>query len=169
MATPPEVAVPTFELHGVALNRALFEHLPRIKPEAGEKKPAQMNYNMMLGAGVKFLANGRHEVSLGITVTPDAKWMPYKIEVEMIGLFSVTSGTEEDLKQFTRLAAPTILFPYVREVISRLTTDGKHGQVRLNPMNVQALLSTSNWVEVPMTDPSESEQLSEQSPSPLPE
>lgn len=171
MANQPEqpAVSPTFEMHGIALNRALFEHLPRVTPGPDEKKPSQMNYNMMLGAGVKYLTNGRHEVSLGMTVTPDPKWMPYKIEVEMIGLFSVTAGTEDDLKQFTRLAAPTILFPYVREVISKLTADAKYGPVRLSPMNVQALLNNSNWVEVPMTASSESEQPSEQSPAALQE
>ena len=171
MANQPETPQPspTFELHAIAMNRALFEHLPRVTPEPGEEKPAQMNYNLVLGAAVKYLANGRHEVSLGVTVTPDPKWMPYKIEVEMLGLFSVAAGSEEDLKQFTRLAAPTILFPYLREVVSKLTADGKHGVVRLNPINVQAMLANSDWVDVPMTASSEPSQPSEQSPYALPE
>lgn len=145
-ATDP--ALLQFQFVALATNKVVFEHVQRIRPTEGEVKPDQMNYNLTMGAGIKMLPNNQAEISLGVSVIPDAKWMPYRIEVEVLGRFTTDNGTPEQLDQFCRFAAPPILFPYVREIIHRVTMDGRFGAVRLNPINVQQMLNSTPWTTV---------------------
>src|SRR6187455_3460553 len=84
-------------------------------------------------------------VTFHVTVVPDVAYQPYRVEVELVGLFKGTGSTTADaLNEFARHSVPTIMFPYVREAVSRLTADGRFGSVRLRPTNIQAQL---NWGE----------------------
>ena len=138
-----------FQFTGFAVNRAVFEHVKRVQPEPGEAKPSELNHNLVVGASISAIGENKAEIHLGMTVQPDPKWMPYKVEVEVIGHFSMVTGTADMFDKFCRLVAPPILFPYIREAIHRLTMDGRYGAVRLNPINMQALLNRTEWQTVP--------------------
>ncbi len=141
----PAAPAPQFQFVAFAANKISFEHVQRVRPEQGEAKPAQVNYNLVVGAGIKMLPNNQAKVSLGLTVTGDPKWLPYKIEVEVVGKFLAVNSTPEQLDQFCRLGAPPILFPYVRDIVHRVSMDGRFGVVRLNPINIQQLLNMTPW------------------------
>lgn len=149
MAETPDAA-PQFQFTGFAVNRALFEHVERVVPAAGESKPQQVNQKLTVGASITNFGERNAEIRLGLTVIPDPKWLPYKVEVEVLGRFALINGTPEVFSQFCRLTAPPILFPYIREVVHRLTMDGRYGPVRLDPINVQGLLNSSEWQTVPV-------------------
>jgi preprotein translocase subunit SecB len=68
--------------------------------------------------------------------------------VTVAGIFSGENVTAELLNEFCRTAGPTILFPYVREIVHKLTADGAYGPIRLDPINVQAALATAEWGDV---------------------
>jgi preprotein translocase subunit SecB len=88
--------------------------------------------------------------------------------VGIAAAFQAENASEAELLAFSRVAAPSILFPYVREMVHRLTSDAPRGQVRINPINVAALLNQSDWqivrAETAVTS-SEPSPPSEQSPS----
>ncbi len=134
-----------FDFLGFALSKLLFEHLLRVPPEAGETQPSNVNINIVLGAAIGVSQDQHAQVSMGMTVTPDPKWQPYKIEIEVVGRFRTQNGTPEDLQRFCQRGVPPILFPYMREIIHRVTMDGQYGPVRLNPLNVQSMLNQTDW------------------------
>jgi preprotein translocase subunit SecB len=144
-ASPDAARLAHFEFEGFALNRLAFEHVAKVRPDEGETKPAAVEYNLGLGASIRFVPNGSALVSMEITVEPNPKWYPYKIALEVVGRFKTQDGTVEDLKQFCARGAPPILFPYVREIIHRVTQDAKHGTLRINPINIGALLNQTEW------------------------
>lgn len=156
--SPPDIepvdpqASPTgealFDFLGFAVQKLSFEHVTRVKPAAGEVAPTAVDYNLTIGAKIRGLGQ-RAEVTLGTTVIPDPKWRPYKIEVEVVGRFSTSNGTVEQIQLFCQRAAPPILFPYIREIVHRVSMDGRFGPVRLNPLNVQSMLNQTEWSDVP--------------------
>jgi preprotein translocase subunit SecB len=140
-----------FQFTGFAVNRSTFEHLKRVPPALEESKPDEITHNFVVGAGIIGRADNKAEVRLGITVQPDPKWMPYKVEVEISGQFEmVGGGTPQLFENFCQVIAPTILFPYIREAVHRLTMDGRYGVLRLNPLNIQALLNSAEWKTAPI-------------------
>jgi preprotein translocase subunit SecB len=89
--------------------------------------------------------DGRGQVTLFVTVTPDPSRRPYEIQVEVCGRFRTENGSEEQLLNFCKKHAPAILFPYVRQLVHMLSSDGQHGRVRLHPMNLRGALEEDNW------------------------
>lgn len=87
-------------------------------------------------------------VTLKIGITGDPKWMPYFVEVDVVGVFTCTAGFPKQFDSFTKVNAPTILFPYVREMVFRLTTDGPFGAIRLDPINVASVLGQNTWKDI---------------------
>jgi preprotein translocase subunit SecB len=84
-------------------------------------------------------------VTLQVVLLPDLKWQPYHVEVVVAGVFRADRLAPALFDEFCRRAVPSILFPYVRQIVHTLTTDGAFGPVRLNPINIQHLLAT-DWV-----------------------
>ncbi len=91
------------------------------------------------------------QVVLMVTVDPDPKARPYKIYVELEGIFSGHDITDDSFVRFCKTAAPSVLFPYVREMVSKVTTDARYGSIRIKPMNLTGLADPGN--ELPKADP----------------
>lgn len=149
----PELATaqpqPTPEAVTVAFNKfsvlnVVFHEVPRVPLADGEPIPQAYGMQLNLTAAVGINENIA-EVRIAANVTPDPKVKPYNIHVEVIGVFSTKNGTPEQLGEFCRQVGPTILFPYIRELVHKTTQDGRYGEVRLNPMNVQQELNKNPW------------------------
>ena len=143
--TTPSVGVFNFSFDRFVVRKAFFEELPRTKPEQDEKRPPVITTRTTLQVNCLMRNDKRALVTLNASVLPDPKWQPYRIEVSVTGMFSSKDATGETFDQFVRFAAPTILFPYVRQVIQGLTTDAAFGLVRINPINVQDLI-VKQWL-----------------------
>lgn len=95
------------------------------------------------------LEDDLHEVTLSITVNvgiedaKDASKEPqhaFLVEIKQAGIFFIQGI--EDQKQLDYIlstTAPTILFPYAREVISSIVTKGGFPQLIIPPMNFEAM------------------------------
>jgi preprotein translocase subunit SecB len=82
------------------------------------------------------------EVALELFVTPDPRFQPYVIHVVITGAFQrLASTTEEQFDQFCNRGALGLLFPYARTLIGSITSDGRFGPVRLDPLNVMGLIA----------------------------
>ena len=137
----------TFAFDAFAVLRALFQEMPWSVPP--KPRPdvisTQLNTTVRVGLSEDPLSA---EVHMELQVAPDPQFQPYNITVAVVGVFSVApGGTKEDLTTFAKSNAPVILFPYLRELVSRLTVDARFGPVRLNPMNVRDALAKHSWAD----------------------
>jgi len=86
------------------------------------------------------------EVVVDATLTPDPTRQPYSLRVSLSGVFVAPEGTESaEFETFCKKAAPVILWPYVRSLVSAVTTDAPFGPIRLDPLNMTAVLAEEGW------------------------
>lgn len=86
------------------------------------------------------LDENMHEVILTINATVTSqKKTAFIIEVQHAGVFVLSGFSKEQLPQMLGSFCPSILFPYVREVISDVVMRGGFPQLLLAPVNFDAL------------------------------
>ena len=83
-----------------------------------------MKYNSLWSAVIAFT----------VTVTV-ASQIAYLVEVTQAGMFHMTDFSNEDVKEKLGSDCPSILFPFVREVVTDLATKGGYPQLLLAPIN----------------------------------
>ena len=177
----PEIeskAQPTFSLLSIAVAKALYELVEGDPIKAGPRPP-KLQVNLEMIAAVKLFAVETTDgaghgafVELDCKIKPDLEWQPYRVEVKIGGAFQTLDGTGEDLMVFCKKAAPSILFPYIRETAHRLTMDAPAGVIKLDPMNISTLLNQNPWSDAninPSTAATEPQQPSSQSVSASPD
>lgn len=124
------------------VRKAIFEQVPRLPRAEGETKPNTLPGEIDLGVNFASQDDPPHGmVTLSITVRPDLKWQPYRIEVTVSGVFGSKGATPELFELFCRQAVPSILFPYVRTLVHSMTMDASFGPIRLHPMNLSDMLA----------------------------
>ena len=64
---------------------------------------------------------------------------PFSMEMEVVGFFSISNVSEEQIENF-KPNAVAILFPYVRALISSYTANANVTPLILPPINVNQLL-----------------------------
>lgn len=93
------------------------------------------------------MADRRAEVTVTLDVMPDPRVKPYEIQVELAGLFATHDATEDELREFCQRVAPTILFPYIRQIVSNVTSDARFGRILLPPLNLHVLIAPDQWIK----------------------
>lgn len=94
----------------------------------------------LFGWDWRMLSDGHFEVTLQFGLDPSVR-RPEEIRVTLSGRFSPVGETQEvPIESFVRFHAPAILMPFVREVVSGLTSRGFFGALLLPPINVQSLM-----------------------------
>lgn len=85
-------------------------------------------------------AEGLYEVIVTVTVTAKAgEKTLFLAEAAQAGIFTVRGVPAEELDPLLGIGCPTILYPYVREVISDVVTRGGFPPVILAPVSFEAL------------------------------
>ncbi len=88
----------------------------------------------------KSLEDGNYNVQLSITVTAKMKEKTVFIaEVKQAGVFLIKNIPETEMDGILKGVCPNVLFPYCRERISSLITDGGFPPLYLSPMNFEAI------------------------------
>ena len=81
-----------------------------------------------------------YEAVLSVTATIKLEEeIAFLIEVQFAGLFSISGFDEAEMKYLLGSQAMSVLFPYVREVVSDMTTRGGFPPLILSPVNFDAL------------------------------
>lgn len=93
-----------------------------------------------LGNEMQKLDEGAFELVLKVTVEAKHEGKNvFLVEVAQAGVFVASGFSDEEFDALVGIAAPNVLFPYVREVISDLVSRGTFPQFVLQPVNFEAL------------------------------
>jgi len=96
--------------------------------------------NVQFSSNVEKVSENQYEVTLQLTVNASVKGKTaYIAEVKFAGIFLAEGVEGPALEHLMGAHCPTILFPYVRELISDLVTRGTFPQFLLQPMNFDAI------------------------------
>ena len=132
-------AAPTqaqFTVEKIYVRDVSFEapNAPQIFNEQGSPQ-LNMNLNQKVGR----LDNEMFEVVLGVTLTCTLNEKTvYLVEVEQAGIFGLAGFDERTLDMMLGTYCPNVLFPYVRQSISDLITNGGFPPY-MQPINFEAL------------------------------
>lgn len=85
-------------------------------------------------------------IAIGITVQPNAE-APERVEARVVGDFLSSGVTSVSLESFVKGNGPAILFPYVRQLITQLTSSGPIGAFYLPAVNMLEVLKTYEFSE----------------------
>jgi len=100
----------------------------------------QPNLELNLNQKVGRIAEDLFEVGLGVTLTCKIEDKTiYLAEIEQAGLFGLSGFDERTLDMMLGTYCPNVLFPYVRQGISDLVTQGGFPPFYLQPINFEAL------------------------------
>jgi len=65
------------------------------------------------------------------------------LEIEHAGVFLLKNIPEEHLPMILAVDCPTLLFPFTRQVVSQVSTDGGFAPFLMEPVNFMALFQNS--------------------------
>ena len=117
----------------------------------------QENWNpeINVGLGSEITKIGDEHVELALKVTVEAKHEDktvFLVEVQQGGLFMLQGFSDEEADALMGVAAPNVLFPYAREVVSDLVTRGSFPQFVLQPVNFEAIYTQQRQAQAAQAD-----------------
>lgn len=90
--------------------------------------------------GAKAFEGGFYEVSLKVTAEAKTEDRTlFLVEVTQAGLFNIENVPEGEMDSLIGIGCPSILFPYLREAVSDLTTRAGFSPLVLQPVNFEAI------------------------------
>ena len=96
--------------------------------------------NVGLGTEVNRIDGENIELVLKVSVeAKHAEKTVFLVEVQQAALFMVQGFNEDETDALMGVAAPNVVFPYAREVVSDLVTRGSFPQFVLQPVNFEAI------------------------------
>jgi len=131
---PPQAQ---FTVEKIYVKDVSFEapNAPQVFNEQGQPQ-LNMNLNQKVGR----LDGDMFEVVLGVTLTCTLNEKTvYLAEVEQAGIFGLTGFDDRTLDMMLGTYCPNVLFPYVRQSISDLITNGGFPPFYMQPINFEAL------------------------------
>ncbi len=139
-AGAPAGSEPEFSLQGVYLKDCSFE-APKGPRITGEWNP---QISLDLNTSAESINAETREVVLTVNVTAKINdVVAFLVEVKQAGLFGVRNLSDADHRRAIAGAAPSVLFPYARAVVSQLVSLGGFPQMLLPPVNFDALYARS--------------------------
>jgi preprotein translocase subunit SecB len=98
------------------------------------------NINVELNNSVSAVSEGIYNVVLTVTVTAKREEKTFfLVEAGQAGIFQIRNVPQDGIDAILGVTCPTILFPYVREVISDAVNRAGFPPVLLAPVNFEAL------------------------------
>lgn len=126
-----------FTIQKIYVKDVSFEvpNAPQVFNEPGQPQ-LELNLNQKVGR----VSDGLFEVVLHVTLTCKlADKTVYLAEVQQAGLFSLANFDERTLDMMLGTYCPNVLFPYVRQTLGELVSNGGFPPFYLQPINFEAL------------------------------
>lgn len=128
---------PTFQIQRMYLKDLSLEqpNSPAILLEQGQP---QVDINLTLGAEV--IGDAMYEVTVMTTVTTKINGKTlFLVEAKQGGIFEIRNIPEDQLKQILAISCPSIVYPYLRAIVSDVCTRAGFPPVLLTEVNFQAM------------------------------
>ena len=110
--------------------------------------------NVELNNAASSISEGLYHVVLTVTVTAKREEKTFfLVEAAQAGIFAVRNVPAENIEPILGITCPTILFPYVREVISDAINRAGFPAVMLAPVNFEALFQQRQAQAASATQP----------------
>ena len=110
--------------------------------------------NVELNNAASSISEGLYHVVLTVTVTAKREEKTFfLVEAAQAGIFAVRNVPAENIEPILGITCPTILFPYVREVISDAINRAGFPAVMLAPVNFEALFQQRQAQAAQATQP----------------
>ncbi|MHB1679963.1 MAG: protein-export chaperone SecB [bacterium] len=135
------------EQQGISFDKIIFEKInveinPEFKLEdvgKGLDVDISLNANVNIDKSRKLLV-----LELETTIFKNTENRPFNIFIKAIGFFSVKDEADVPiLEEFSKINAPDLMFPFVRETIADLTLKTGYPPLLLPPINIVALIGKS--------------------------
>ena len=137
--TPPPAQdnQPSFNIERIYTKDLSFESPSSPKIFQEEWQP---EIDLQLKTSTSQLSDNIHEVVLSVTVTAKAKEKTlFVTEVQQGGIFSFRNIPADQMHPILGSVCPSMIYPYLREVVSDLVIRGGFPQLVLAPINFDAL------------------------------
>ena len=137
-----------FRVQKVYVKDVSFE-TPRSTEIFTEQAQWSPEVKVQLNTENKNIRDDLYECTLMLTVTVELQEKPaYLAEVQQSGLFTISGFPEAELAHLLGSYAPSVLFPFVREVVSDLAVKGGFPQMLLDPINFDALYAPVSYTHL---------------------
>jgi preprotein translocase subunit SecB len=135
-----QAAEQQFVIQKIFLKDVSFES-PNAPAVFGDDNGAwQPEINVQINSANKSVGQDLYEVVLTITATAKQnKKTAFLVEVKQAGLFTMSGFPEENIAGMLGAYCPETLFPFAREAVSTLVTNGGFPPLLLTPVNFNAL------------------------------
>ena len=134
-----EAPAQQFGIIKIYVKDASFEspHVPELFSGNATISPS---INLQLNSEARKIGDDAYEVTLSVvvTATENDKTL-YLIELKQAGIFLVKGYDQPTRENLIGSHCPSSLFPYARQSISRLVSDGGFPQLLLEPISFEAL------------------------------
>ncbi len=126
-----------FQVQKLYLKDVSFESPNAPDVFRGEWQPET---NVQISTEASQLAEGVHEVVLGVTVTTKSgEATAYLVEVKQAGIFTLQGFEPQQLGHMLGSYCPNFLYPFAREAVADLIVKGGFPGFMLAPVNFDAL------------------------------
>ncbi|WND03700.1 protein-export chaperone SecB [Temperatibacter marinus] len=108
-----------------------------LQNNSGQNPAIDVNVNV----GVTQINDEVYEVELKISASSKVEndTVAFVVELAYGGLFGLRGIPEDATKAFLLIQAPTMMFPFARQIIATATQDGGYPPLMLDPINFEAL------------------------------
>ncbi|MBF0162787.1 MAG: protein-export chaperone SecB [Magnetococcales bacterium] len=134
-------APPAFHVEKLYLKDLSFES-PNAPAAFRDSAEPQVSFNLEMGSVQK--GPEHYETTLHVTVkVTAAERVLFLVELTYAGLFLLRNVPQDLLAPTLSVDCPTILFPYVRQLVSEMIIQGGFRPLVLDPINFAALYQQS--------------------------
>lgn len=124
---------PGIKCNSIILSESIFKRKPKIP----EEQDIKLSFDVK-----NSISDDQINLVTEVTATLNNENDPVYTKVTYIGIFSVENKNNLDLKKFSEVNAPAILFPYIREEIhARMLKAGLPKSLIIPPINFVALVN----------------------------
>ena len=139
-AAPQTPIQPRMQVLGQFIRDLSFENVVSRKPISGEVTP-DIQVQVSLD-GRKRPVDNQYEVVCKYKITSKNKNSSdvlFMLELEYGGIFFITGVPDEQMHPYLLIQCPTMLFPFVRRIVSDVTRDGGFPPLNLDSIDFVAL------------------------------
>lgn len=138
---PPASSAPVagVELKAIALRHLEYREIPRSEVFATSQPHPKINIKIDANATINVYEGKLAEFIFDVTVAPDPAFRPVVIRAKIALVVYAPALNETDLQVWLQQVGGFIVYPYIREIVSDVTTRGVYGTLLLDPMPVSSL------------------------------